>query len=114
ELKRRAEGDFLQAWGGISSLQLRLPVMWTEARKRGHSIQELANWLCQAPAQLVGLDRSKGAIGVGYDADFVIWKPEEEFAVTPDMIQHRHKLTPYNGERLHGVVEKTIDIANQI
>lgn len=108
EMKRRAEGDFLQAWGGISSLQLRLPIMWTEARERGHSINELANWLCQAPAQLVGLERSKGAITVGYDADFVIWKPEEEFSVTPDLIQHRHKLTPYNGERLHGVVETTM------
>ncbi|MEO8435251.1 MAG: allantoinase AllB [Pyrinomonadaceae bacterium] len=108
ELKRRAEGDFLQAWGGISSLQLRLPVMWTEARERDISINELANWLCRAPAELVGLGRSKGAIAVGYDADFVTWRPEEEFPVTAGMIQHRHKLTPYDGRRLHGVVETTI------
>ena len=107
ELKRRAEGDFLQAWGGISSLQLRLPVMWTEARERGCTLNGLANWLCEAPAKLVGLGRSKGAIAVGCDADFVIWKPEEEFSVSADLIQHRHKLTPYNGERLHGVVDTT-------
>ena len=107
ELKRRDEGDFLQAWGGISSLQLRLPVVWTEARRRGHTINELANWLCSAPANLVGLGRRKGAIASGYDADFVIWNAAEEFTVAPDMIQHRHKLTPYNGERLRGVVKTT-------
>ena len=108
ELKRRKEGDFLQAWGGISSLQLRLPVMWTEARQRGHNFNDLANWLCEAPAKLVGLGGRKGAIAVGYDADFVIWGPDEEFPVTADLIQHRHKLTPYNGERLYGVVETTM------
>ncbi|MEP6705903.1 MAG: allantoinase AllB [Pyrinomonadaceae bacterium] len=107
ELKRREEGDFLQAWGGISSLQLRLPVVWTEARQRGYSLNELANWLCCAPANLVGLGRRKGAIAAGYDADFVVWNPDEELEVSAGMIQHRHKLTPYNGERLKGVVETT-------
>lgn len=107
DMKRREEGDFLQAWGGISSLQLRLPVVWSEARRRGHSISDLAKWLCRAPANLVGLGRQKGAIAAGHDADFVIWDPDEEFSVTADMIRHRHKLTPYNGERLRGVVQTT-------
>ena len=107
QMKRREEGDFMQAWGGISSLQLRLPVVWTEARRRGNTINDLANWLCRAPANLVGLGRHKGAITAGYDADFVIWDPDEELKVSADMIQHRHKLTPYNGERLKGVVETT-------
>jgi allantoinase len=107
ELKRREEGDFLQAWGGISSLQLRLPVMWTEASQRGHSFEDLAKWLCRAPAVLVGWEQRKGAIQIGCDADFVVWNPDEEFSVDTNLIQHRHKLTPYNQERLRGVVEKT-------
>lgn len=107
ELKRREEGDFLQAWGGISSLQLRLPVMWTEASQRGHSIEDLSKWLCRAPAALVGWEQRKGAIEIGYDADFVVWNPDEEFSVDANLIHHRHKLTPYNQERLRGVVEKT-------
>jgi allantoinase len=107
ELKRRHDGDFLLAWGGISSLQLRLPVMWTEARQRGHSIEDLENWLCRQPAKLVGWGQRKGAIAIGYDADLVAWNPDEEFTVTAGMIEHRHKLTPYNGERLRGVVETT-------
>ena len=107
EMKRKDTGDFLQAWGGISSLQLRLPVMWTLARARGFSIARLIKWTAAAPARLVGLDRRKGAIKAGYDADMVIWNADATFRVEPDMIQHRHKLTPYAGLVLSGVVEAT-------
>jgi allantoinase len=106
EMKAREEGDFMKAWGGISSLQLRLPVMWTECSARGFDLNQLAEWLCAAPARQVGL-RQKGSISMGRDADIVIWNPEREFRVAPEMIQHRHKLTPYAGEVLRGVVEKT-------
>ncbi|HEX5706049.1 MAG TPA: allantoinase AllB [Pyrinomonadaceae bacterium] len=106
-LKLREEGDFLRAWGGISSLQLRLPVVWTEARARGFDFPTLARWLCEAPAQLAGLDARKGAIAEGRDADFVVWNPEESFKVEPSAIEHRHKLTPYTGETLSGTVEAT-------
>jgi allantoinase len=106
-LKLRDEGDFLSAWGGISSLQLRLPVMWTHASERGHSFNQLAEWLAHAPARLAGLDKKKGAIAEGLDADLVIWNPEETFRVAPAMLQHRHRLTPYEGRLLRGVVETT-------
>jgi allantoinase len=107
EMKLREAGDFLQAWGGISSLQLRLPVVWTAARARGFSIQQLVKWLCMAPARLVGLERRKGSLAAGFDADLVIWNPSAAFEVVPENIHHRHKLTPYAGQRLRGVVEKT-------
>jgi allantoinase len=107
EMKLRGTGDFLKAWGGISSLQFRLPVMWTEARQRGHSLNELVEWLCAAPARLVDFDHRKGSIAPGSDADFVIWDPEAEFTLTEDLVEHRHKLTPYAGERFRGLVEKT-------
>lgn len=107
DMKLRESGDFLKAWGGISSLQLRLPAIWTAARGRGHSIEDLVRWLCRAPASLVGLAGRKGDVVVGGDADIVIWNPEKEFLVEPDMLQHRHKLTPYAGRTLLGLVEKT-------
>lgn len=107
EMKLREQGDFMKAWGGISSLQLRLPVMWTEAKARGFSINQLVEWLCRAPATLVGLTPRKGSIAVGADADIVIWNPDREFHVSPSLIHHRHKLTPYAGEVLSGAVEKT-------
>ncbi|HJP94474.1 MAG TPA: allantoinase AllB [Pyrinomonadaceae bacterium] len=107
EMKLRESGDFVNAWGGIASLQLRLPVVWTEAHRRRYSLLDLAKWLCAAPATQVSLQPRKGAIAVGRDADFVIWKPEEELTVAPEMLHHRHKLTPYEGEVLSGVVLQT-------
>jgi allantoinase len=107
EMKLTESGDFLAAWGGISSLQLRLPVVWTEAYKRGFSFLDICRWLCSAPARLVGLETRKGAIVDGCDADIVIWNPKQEFKLEPDMLLHRHKLTPYRGEILRGVVQKT-------
>ena len=107
EMKLPEQGDFMKAWGGISSLQLRLAVIWTEAMARGFMINQLAEWLCAAPARLVSLEERKGTIAIGRDADIVIWNPMKAFRVEPGMIHHRHKLTPYAGLRLHGVVEKT-------
>jgi allantoinase len=107
EMKLRGSGDFLLAWGGISSLQLRLPIVWTESKRRGYSIQDLARWLCSAPAKLVGLEQRKGSIKIGHDADLVIWNPSAEFKVEASALHHRHKLTPYQGLTLAGVVEKT-------
>jgi allantoinase len=107
DMKCLETGDFMKAWGGISSLQLRLPVMWTDASKRGHSLIDLAGWLCRAPAQLIGLAQRKGLLAAGYDADILIWNPDAEFRVEPADLQHRHKLTPYAGAVLRGVVQKT-------
>src|ERR1041385_4760458 len=107
ELKLPETGDFLKAWGGISSLQLRLPIVWTEARRRGFSLTDITRWLCSAPAKLAGLDDRKGRIARGRDADIVIWNAEREFQVSKEMLHHRHKVTPYDGMILKGVVEKT-------
>jgi allantoinase len=106
-MKLRESGDFLQAWGGISSLQLRLPIVWTESQRRGFSLEDLARWLSSAPARLVGLEGRKGLIANGYDADLVVWNPARQFTVDGAALHHRHKLTPYQDRVLAGVVEKT-------
>jgi allantoinase len=106
EMKRKDTGDFFAAWGGIASLQLGLSVVWTEARRRGFGIGDVIRWMSAAPAKLAGLD-SKGAIEAGRDADLVLFDPDQEFVVDPGSLQHRHKLTPYAGHRLTGVVKRT-------
>jgi allantoinase len=106
-MKLREEGDFLRAWGGIASLQLSLSVVWTEARSRGYALTDVAQWMSSAPARLAGLDRRKGQIAPGCDADLVIWNPDAEFRVDALRLHHRHKLTPYEGRALSGVVETT-------
>ena len=107
EMKLRESGDFMKAWGGIASLQLRLPVVWTEARRRGFSLLDVARWLCANPARQVSFETRKGSIAVGCDADLVIWDPDTQFPVNPSSLHHRHKITPYAGEVLSGVVEQT-------
>jgi allantoinase len=106
-MKLKDEGDFLRAWGGISSLQLSLSAVWTEAQRRGYAVSRLAEWMCAGPARLAGLEKRKGSVTAGCDADLVIWNPDAKFRVDPAQLQHRHKLTPYAGCELSGVVETT-------
>ncbi|MFE3325749.1 allantoinase AllB [Streptomyces sp. NPDC059176] len=98
--------DFASAWGGISSLQLGLPAVWTEARGRGHTLEDVARWMSDAPARLAGLAR-KGAVEAGRDADFVVLAPDETFTVDPTELHHRNQVTAYAGKTLHGVVKST-------
>lgn len=102
------EGDFSTAWGGISSLQLRLPITWTGAQPRGVGFDTLAGWLSLAPARLAGLDDRKGSIGVGMAADYVVFDPDGVTQVRGADLHHRHPLTPYEGMRLRGRVVDTV------
>jgi allantoinase len=107
DLKRLDDGDFHKAWGGIGSLQLRLPATWTGAEPRGVTLAQLTRWLASEPARLAGLDDRKGSISVGQDADFVVWDPDGVTEVVGDQLEHRHPITPYEGMRLRGKVEAT-------
>jgi allantoinase len=107
-LKHLDDGNFLSAWGGIASLQLGLPVVWTGAVARGASLDQLARWLSAAPAALAGLSARKGAIVVSRDADLVIWDPDAHVTVDPAALEHRHPVTPYAGMQLRGRVHKTV------
>ncbi|MEU4209382.1 allantoinase AllB [Streptomyces sp. NPDC026206] len=98
--------DFATAWGGISSLQLGLSAVWTEARRRGHTLHDVARWMATAPAALAGLG-AKGAVEAGRDADFAVLAPDETFTVDPAALHHRNPVTAYAGRTLRGVVRST-------
>jgi allantoinase len=101
-------GDFARAWGGIAALELSLPAVWTGVRALGFAPELTAEWMSAAPAALVGMVGRKGALAPGYDADLVVWDPEEKFTVDPAALHQRHKVTPYAGRELYGVVRATL------
>jgi allantoinase len=107
-MKRLADGDFMQAWGGIASLQLGLMAVWTGAVAHGVDLKRLAGWLAEAPARLAGLRDRKGTLAEGMDADLVVWDPEAESTVDAAALYHRHPVTPYAGTRLRGAVRTTM------
>ncbi|MES2431218.1 MAG: allantoinase AllB [Bacteroidota bacterium] len=107
DLKELQSGNFMKAWGGIASLQFALPVLWTAAKKRNCTFIDIVKWLCENPAKLAGQQNTKGKIAKGFDADIIIVDDEKSFTVEENIIQHRHKVTPYLGHQLYGVVEQT-------
>ena len=107
QMKRLAEGNFQTAWGGIPGLSVALPVMYTEACARGFSLTDVARWMAQAPAKLVGCQLQKGKIAGGYDADLVVFDEASDVVVTRERLHHRHSFSPYLGEKLKGEVKAT-------
>jgi allantoinase len=106
DLKRRDSGDFGAAWGGIASLQLSLPVVWTAARERGHTLVDVVRWMATAPARRVGA-AGKGEIAVGHDADLCVLAPDETFVVDPARLEHKNPVSAYAGRTLAGTVRRT-------
>jgi allantoinase len=105
-LKRFDTGDFGEAWGGISGLQVGLPAVWTQARRRGHKIFDVVEWMAHRPAKLAGM-RHKGQIAPGFDADFCVFAPDEAFTVQAEQLHHRNRVTAYHGMPLSGRVVTT-------
>jgi allantoinase len=102
------DGNFVEAWGGIASLQLGASIVWTGMRSRGLPLEKLAEWMASAPARLAGISSFKGSISPGCDADLVLWDPDAQWTVDPSRLHHRHPVTPYAGMTLRGQVKATI------
>jgi allantoinase len=105
--KFRGNGSFAEAWGGIASVSVALPVVWTGMRRRGFTLTDLARLMAQKPAELAGIQARKGKIAPEYDADLVVFDPDDQWIVTKDQLHNRHAISPYEGERLFGTVAET-------
>jgi allantoinase len=106
------KGDFFSAWGGISSVGLGLPILWTEMTRRGltspdSAITDVAKWCCSNTAAQVGLDRQKGELAVGFDGDICVFDDEAQWTVEPSTMLFRNKCSPYQGKTMTGQVRET-------
>jgi len=107
DIKELETGNLQKAWGGIAGLQFLLPASWT-AMKEKISIEKFIPLLTENPAKFLEADKKKGKLAVGYDADLVVWDPEEKFEVKATDILHRYNCSPYCGQSLYGTVRQTI------
>ncbi|MEZ4792590.1 MAG: allantoinase AllB [Gelidibacter sp.] len=114
ERKQLETGDFFKAWGGISGLQFTLPILYSEAKKHGLSLEKLIPLLTENPAKFLGLEHQKGKLKKGFDADITIWNDSESFTISEDIIQHRHKATPYMNAVVFGKVIHTFVNGSQV
>ena len=107
KLKEIETGNLEKAWGGISSLQFLLPLVWTEAKNNDIGLEQVSSLLSGRVAKFLGLDNFKGKLAPGYDADIIVWDPDEKFQITKEEIFHRHKETPYLGREVLGKIHGT-------
>nr|WP_261623773.1 allantoinase AllB [Nesterenkonia sp. GX14115] len=107
ELKLLDGGDFGGAWGGISSLQLGLSLMWTEAQRQGVDLADAVRWMSSAPARIAGV-ADKGRIAEGCSADFAVFDPHARWDVRADDLWHRNRITAYDAREVLGRVDRTI------
>jgi allantoinase len=106
-MKQLQEGNFQTAWGGIASLSMALPVVWTEAQRRGFSLSDVVRWMAEKPAELAGCSMTKGRLAAGYDADFLVFDPEAEFVISEDRLHQGRAVSPYLDEKLLGLIKRT-------
>jgi allantoinase len=107
---RQPKGEIARwdrSWGGIASLGLALPVLWSGMKQRGIGIERIADWMAAAPARLAGMSGRKGVIAAGADADFAVFDPEATWTVAASDLYFRHKISPYLGAELQGRVLET-------
>lgn len=107
DLKVKDTGDFGKAWGGVASVQLGLPAVWTAGEEFGIELSDIARWLAANPCASFRVP-GKGSIAVGNDADFAVVAPEETFVVDVEDLEHKNKISPYQGRTLRGVVKRTV------
>lgn len=109
EADEKEKGDFFASWGGISSVGLGLPILWTSAHARSSpiSILDVVRLCAINTSAQVGLSHRKGALRPGMDADVCVFDDEAEWMVGREQMLFRNKVSPYQGRKMRGMVKET-------
>jgi len=107
--KEKGLENIWKAWGGISGVQLTLPVLISEGvNKRGLELPALARMLSYNPARLFGLYPQKGTIQVGADADLAVVDLNKEWTLSSEQLFYKNKFSAYVGSTFKGQVKRTL------
>ncbi len=103
---KKAHGEdapFTKIPNGVPSLELRLPLLFSEGVKKGRiTLERFVALTATNPARTYGMLPRKGTIAVGADADLVLWDPERTQVVTHAILHDRMDYTPFEGMQLTG------------
>lgn len=106
--KESGLGNFSQIPGGVPAIEARFPLLYTYGVTAGHfSADRWVDMCCTTPAELFGFEH-KGHIAVGYDADLVIFDPQQKVTLSTDTLHETAGWTPYEGVDLTGWPDVTI------
>ena len=101
--KKIKEGDLWTSLAGFGGTEIMFPLLLTEGyRKRGVSLQRIAELTSCNPALYHGLYPKKGTIAVGSDADLAIIDLDKEKEVSVDTLHSAQDFTPFEGIRYKG------------
>ncbi len=109
--KASKDAGYASIWNapnGLTGVQTLFPVVASEARQRGFSWSQIARWTSEAPAHLWHLDRTKGSIRVGCDADLIFYDPDRTWILQPEDILHTEHWSPFVGKKFQGRVVRTM------
>jgi allantoinase len=108
-LEMKQDQNFFKVWGGISGVQLTLPLLLQEGHvQRDLPLPLISRLVSFNVAERFKLPRTKGRLEVGADADLALVDLLSSFEVQREELLYRHRDNPYNGLVLSGKVIQTM------
>jgi dihydropyrimidinase len=103
KLNPKARTSFKWVPNGIPGVESRMPILYSKGVVEGRiTVNEFVALTSTNHAKMYGLYPRKGAIGVGFDADIVLWDPNKRETIRQEIMHHGADYTPYEGLAVTG------------
>jgi dihydropyrimidinase len=103
KLNPKARTSFKWVPNGIPGIETRLPILFSKGVSEGRiTVNEFVALTSTNHAKMYGLYPQKGSIGIGFDADIVLWDPNRRETIGQSLLHHGSDYTPYEGLQVTG------------
>ncbi len=107
--KTLGQADYEQIPAGLPGIEARLALLYTFGVRSGRlSPQRWVQVCCSNPARIFGLQKRKGDLAIGADADVVLFDPEKRLTLSQAVLHEQVDYTPYEGIELQGYPVTTV------